>query len=106
MDEQTVERALDWMMDNTSKLAKATADRKYIEDYKKVKFSTLFVQAQGKTIADKEAWSYAHADYIGVLEGLRVAVQEESELRHYFTTAEAKIEVWRTLQANHRAGIV
>ena len=52
MDEQTVERALDWMMENTSKLAKATADRKYIEDYKKVKFSTLFVQAQGKTIAD------------------------------------------------------
>ena len=105
-DEQSVERALEWMMENTAKLAQATADRKYLEDYKRVKYSTLFTEAEGKTVAAKEALAYAHPDYNGVLEGLRAAVQEESELRHYFTTAEAKIEVWRTLQANHRAGIV
>ncbi len=105
-DEQSVERALEWMMDNVTKLAQATANRKYIEDYKKVKWSTLVLQAPEGTVAIKEAWATAHTDYSGVLEGLKVAVQEESELKHLFTIAEAKIEVWRTIQANNRAGVV
>ena len=105
-DEQSVERALEWMMENTSKLAQSIADRKYLEDFKKVQYSILFSKSPEKTMASKEAWAYAHPDYKKVLEGLRIAVQQESELRHLFTTAEAKIEVWRTLQANHRAGVV
>ena len=48
----------------------------------------------------------SHTDYVGVLKGLKVAVQQESELKHLFTIAEAKIEVWRTIQANNRAGVV
>jgi predicted lipid carrier protein YhbT len=67
IDEQSMERALEWMMDNVTNLAQATANRKYIDDYKKVK---------------------------------------ELELKHLFTIAEAKIEVWRTIQANNRVGVV
>ena len=105
-DEQSVERALEWMMDNATKLSQAVADRKYLEDYRKVKWSTLILTSPPGTVSSKEAWATAHGDYVGVLEGLKVAVQQESELKHLFTIAEAKIEVWRTIQANNRAGVV
>ena len=106
IDEQSMERALEWMMDNVTNLAQATANRKYIDDYKKVKWATLVLQAPEGTVAHKEAWASAHPDYSGVLEGLKVAVKEELELKHLFTIAEAKIEVWRTIQANNRVGVV
>ena len=105
-DEQSVEKTLDWMMGNVTKLSQAVADRKYLEDYRKVKWSTLMLEAPPGTVASKEAWATAHKDYGGVLEGLKVAVQQESELKHLFTIAEAKIEVWRTIQANNRAGVL
>ena len=105
-DEQSVERALEWMMDNVTKLSQAVADRKYLEDYRKVKWSALVLNSPPGTVSSKEAWATSHTDYVGVLKGLKVAVQEESELKHLFTIAEAKIEVWRTIQANNRAGVV
>ena len=104
-DEQTVERALDWMMENVNRLAQATANRKHLDDYKKVKWATLVLKAPEGTVAFKEAWATAHDDYSELLDGLKVAVQEEAELKNLFTIAEAKIEVWRTIQANSRAGV-
>ena len=105
-DEQSVERSLHWMMENSSKLAQSVANRKYLEDFKKVQISILFSQSPEDTVAAKEAWAYAHPDYRKVIEGLKVATEEEVELKHHFTTAEARIEVWRTMQANSRAGVV
>ncbi len=105
-DEQSVERALEWMVANVSKLSQAVADRKYLEDYRKVKWSALVLNSPPGTVSSKEAWATSHTDYVGVLKGLKVAVQQESELKHLFTIAEAKIEVWRTIQANNRAGVV
>lgn len=104
-DEQTVEKALHWMMENVTKLAQATANRKYLDDYKKVKHSTLMLAAPKGTDSYKKAWASAHDDYDEVLKGLKISVEEETRLKHLFTIAEAKIEVWRTLQANSRAGV-
>ena len=105
-DEQSVEKALDWMMDNVGSLSKAIADRKYLEDFKKVKLSMLIQDAPSGTVSSKESWANAHEEYRELLKGLRTAVEQESELKHLFTIAEAKIEVWRTIQANNRAGVV
>ena len=105
-DDKSVERALDWMMENVSHLSKAIADRKYLEDFKKVKLSMLIQDAPPGTVSAKEAWANAHDEYQELLNGLRTAVEQESELKHLFTIAEARIEVWRTIQANNRAGVV
>ena len=105
-DEQSVERALEWMMEKVGPLAKAIADRKYLEDFKKVKLAVLFQEAPPGTVSSKEAWATSHTDYQDLLKGLRAAVEQESELKHLFTIAEARIEVWRTQQANNRAGVV
>ena len=106
IDEQSMERALEWMMDNVTKLAQATANRKHLEDYKKVKLAMLIQEAPAGTVSSREAWATSHEDYEEVLQGLRAAVEQEAELKHMFTIAEARIEVWRTIQANNRAGVV
>ena len=106
IDEQSVERALHWMSENVGTLSKAIADRKYLEDFKKVKLAMLIQEAPAGTVSSREAWATAHNDYQDLLEGLRTAVEQEAELKHMFTIAEARIEVWRTIQANNRAGVV
>tara|TARA_R100000750_G_scaffold43029_1_gene28409 strand:- start:82 stop:405 length:324 start_codon:yes stop_codon:yes gene_type:complete len=106
IDEQSVERALHWMAENVGTLSKAISDRKYLEDFKKVKLSMLIQEAPPGTVSSKESWAFAHEDYEEVLQGLRAAVEQEAELKHMFTIAEARIEVWRTIQANNRAGVV
>ena len=106
VDEQSVESALHWMTEKVGTLAKAIADRKYLEDFKKVKLAMPIQEAPDGTVSSREAWATAHNDYGEVLQGLRAAVEQESELKHMFTIAEARIEVWRTIQANNRAGVV
>tara|TARA_R100001244_G_C5160801_1_gene130978 strand:- start:352 stop:672 length:321 start_codon:yes stop_codon:yes gene_type:complete len=99
---ESVERANDWMRDNSIRLAQAKANRIYIERYLKSKHGELFLVAPEGSIASKEAWSYCHTDYIELLNGLKAAVEQETELQHKYTAAEVKIAIWRTLQANQR----
>ena len=106
IDEQAVENTLNWMLEKVGTLAKAIADRKYLEDFKKVKLAMLIQEAPAGTVSAREAWATSHEDYQDLLEGLRTAVEQEAELKHLFTIAEARIEVWRTIQANNRAGVV
>ena len=106
IDEQAVENTLNWMLEKVGTLAKAIADRKYLEDYRKVKLAILIQEAPAGTVSSREAWATSHEDYAEVLQGLRAAVEQEAELKHMFTIAEARIEVWRTIQANNRAGVV
>ena len=94
------------MTEKVGTLAKAISDRKYLEDFRKVKLAMLIQEAPAGTVSAREAWATAHDDYEEVLQGLRAAVEQEAELKHMFTIAEARIEVWRTIQANNRAGVV
>lgn len=106
IDTHTVESALDFLRDNATKIAKARAERIYLEHFRKSKKAILFADAVGETVAAKEQWALRHKDYLELLDGLKVAVEEDEKLRFLSAAAEAKIEVWRTIQANQRAGVV
>lgn len=102
----SVERPLAFIRDNAVKFAQAKADRVYLEQFRKSKKAILFIQAekQGiKTIAEREAWAYAHADYLQVLEGLQIAVEHEEKLRLLIEAARLKINLYQTQQADSRA---
>jgi hypothetical protein len=45
----------------------------------------------------------AHPKYIEVLNGLRVAVENEEKLRWLMVAAQVKVEVWRSYEASKRA---
>ena len=100
-DEQAV-KANDFIRDNAGEIAKAKAERVYLEEYRKTQKALLINSFPGGTILEKESYAYAHKDYIVVLDGLRSAVEKEEELRWKMIAAQAKIEMWRTFQANAR----
>ena len=105
--EEEIEKCLDFKRDSAAPIAQAMHDRVQLENFRKSKLALLFFEAPEKfKIGEKEQWAYAHKDYQEVVKGLAAAVQEHERLRQLISAADAKIEVWRTIQANHRAGVV
>ncbi len=99
-------RCLDYIRDHAAAYAKAKAERIYLEEYRKTKKAICMVAAEGRgyqTSAAQEREAYADPDYIAILDGLKAAVEEEERLRWLIVGAQAKIEAWRTIEANRRA---
>ena len=105
--EEEIEKCLDFKRDMAPLVAQALHDRTQLDNFRKAKLSLLFFEAPSHfKIGEKEQWAYAHKDYQEVITGLAAAVQEHERLRQLLSAADAKIEVWRTIQANHRAGVI
>ena len=103
---KTVEHALAFMRDKSEGHAKAKANRVYLEQFRKSKKAILMIEAEQKgkkTGQEREAYAYAHPEYAELLQGLRIAVEQEETYKFQLKAAEARIEIWRTQQANQRA---
>lgn len=99
-------KCLDYIRDEAPAYAKAKSERIYLEEFRKSKKAMLMREAEiagHKTGAAQEREAYAHVDYIALLDGLRLAVEQEEVLRWRIVAAQAKIEAWRTIEANRRA---
>ncbi|CAG9172438.1 hypothetical protein CURE108131_23105 [Cupriavidus respiraculi] len=98
-------RALDFIRDNAKHYAKAKADRVYLEEFRKTKKAMLMKAAEPDypSSVAQEREAYRHPEYAELLSGLREAVEAEEVLRWQMVAAQAKIEVWRTIEANRRA---
>lgn len=99
-------KCLDFIRDHAPVYAKAKAQRVYVEEYRKTKKALCMVAAEGngfQTAAAQEREAYADPEYAELLKGLKAAVEEEERLRWLIIGAQAKIEVWRTIEANRRA---
>ena len=96
-------KCLDYIRDNAKKYAQAKANRVYLEEYRKTLKARLMSQYIGEPVNAQERNAYAHSEYAELLEGLKVAIEEEENLRWKLIAAQAKIEVWRSLSANQRA---
>jgi cytochrome c biogenesis protein ResB len=100
MNEPT--RAIQYLIDTAPIYAKAKADRIFLDEYRRSKRAQLMSQAGTEVLGKQETYAYAHADYVGILEGIREAVEKEENLRWMMTAAQARIEVWRTEQYSAR----
>ena len=97
--------ALDYLRDNAPLYAKAKADRVYLEEFKKSLKAIEMTKAEvngAKSAATQERDAYASQAYITHLDGLRVAIDNEEILRWRMVAAQAKIEVWRTMESSRR----
>lgn len=54
-------------------------------------------------LGKQEIYAYAHPDYIEILEGIKVAVEQEENYRWMMAAAQARIEVWKTNKYSERA---
>ena len=102
-DEISPFRALDFIRDNAALYAEAKGNVVYMTEYRKSLKATLMSECLAETQSAKEAFAYAHPKYIEHLRGLQAAVEECERLRWLMVAAEAKIEVWRSLESTARA---
>ena len=95
--------AVDFMVLHAKKYAAAKALRIYTEEFRKSKKAILMKQSLETAIGAQEREAYAHPEYIELLRELQKHVTEEETLKWKLTAAQARIEIYRTQQANLRA---
>lgn len=95
--------AVDYMVKVAPEYAKAKAERVYLEEFRKSKKAILMQSHSDKAIGTQEREAYAHAEYIGLLAALKVAVEAEETLRWKLVAAQARVEVWRSQEASNRS---
>ena len=101
--ERDPHKAVDYIIANAQKFAKAKAERVYLEEYRKSLKSILMKRSLEESIGAQEREAYAHQEYRDLLQGLKDAVEIEEKLRWDLIAAQARVEIWRTEQANLRA---
>lgn len=102
--DERAEQANDFIRENADAIAKAKADRLYLEHFIKTKRSLLFLESGKKTVAEREHEAQSHEDYIKVLHGYRIACELEESLKWKMNSEAAIIDIWRTQQASSRKG--
>ena len=96
------QRSLEAMHATGPVLAQARADRVYCEEYRKSLKAILMKEHAALSAVAQEREAYADPRYLAHLEALKTAVEAEEAARWRMVTAQAAVEVWRTLSANDR----
>ena len=95
-------KAIDFLLKNAEKYAHAKAQRVYLEEFRKSKKALLMNQCDEKAANAREQYAYSHPEYIGILDGLKSAVEVEETLKWQQIAAQLRVEVWRSQEASNR----
>lgn len=95
-------KALDFIRDNANAYAIAKANVLYLTEYRKTLKAELMSKCSEKTESAKATYAYSHESYKLHLKALQEAVEESERIRWLMVAAEAKIEVWRSLESSAR----
>jgi len=95
--------AVNFLQLTAPRFSQAKAERTFLENYLKTIKSRLMQESDSKSLGDREAYAYAHETYVEQLRGYKQAIEEEERLKWLMTAAQAKIEVWKTLEYTKRA---
>ena len=96
-------KAVDFLLSNAGKFAKAKSERVHLEEYRKSKKALLMAECPEKAANAREQYAYSHPEYIALLEGLKAAVEVEEQLRWAQIAAQLRVEIWRSQEASNRA---
>lgn len=97
--------AIDFMIANSKKYAQAKANRIYMEEYRKTMKAELCKTALShgfEAVNAQEREAYADPNYKAHLLALKQAVEEEERMRWMMVAAQARIDVWRSMEASNR----
>ena len=94
--------AVDYIIKHARQFADAKAQRVFLEEFRKSKKALLMKQSIEGALGAQERDAYAHAEYVELLKGLKEAVAIEEKLRWDLIAAQARVDIWRTEQANLR----
>ena len=96
-------KAVDFLLANAGKYARAKAERVHIEEYRKSKKALLMAECPEKAANAREQYAYSHPEYIALLDGYKAAVEVEEHLRWAKIAAQLRVEFWRSQEASNRA---
>ena len=96
-------KAVDFLLANAGKYARAKAERIHIEHFRSSKKALLMGQCEEKAVNAREQYAYSHPEYIALLDGLKAAVEVEESLRWAQIAAQLRVEIWRSQEASNRA---
>lgn len=103
IEEQDVERAIAWMVENATKAAEARAHREYMDAFRKTLKAQLMKEHAASALGVQEREAYADERYVKHLEALREAVERDEKMRWLMTAAETRVSAWQTMQRGLRA---
>lgn len=107
MRSDDINDAVDYLYTHGAKFAEAKAHRVYLEEFRKSQKAMLMKKAMTeggvKTVAAAEIEAYSDPTYLEILKGLQVATQNEEQYRWGLVSAQARIDVWRSIEASNRA---
>jgi hypothetical protein len=102
-DVKNPELAIEYIFKNGKRYAKAKAERIYLEEYRKSLKAILMKQSLETAVNAQEREAYSDLKYLELLRGLQSAIEIEEEIRWGLVAAQARIEVWRSIEATNRA---
>ena len=102
-DVKDPERAIEYIFKHGKRYAKAKADRIYMEEYRKSLKAMIMKRSLETAVNAQEREAYSDPEYVQLLVALKEAVEIEEEIRWGLVAAQARIEVWRSLEATNRA---
>jgi len=102
MRETDPHKAVDYIIEHGKHYAQAKANRVHIEEYRKSLKAILMKRSLETAIGAQEREAYADPEYVQLLNGLKEAVEIEETFKWNLTAAMARVDIWRTEQANNR----
>jgi hypothetical protein len=99
------ELAIDYIFRYGKQFAQAKANRIYFEEYRKSLKAILMKRSMEAAVNAQEREAYSDPEYVNLLQALKAAVEIEEEIRWRLVAAQARIEVWRSMEATSRSEI-
>lgn len=103
ISDDEVDKAVEYLRGNARAAAQAKANRIYMEEYRKVVKSQIMRENSNVALGAQEAIAYSDTRYTQHLKAMEVSIEKDEYNKWMMIAAEAKIEAWRTQQANSRA---
>lgn len=99
-------KAIEYIYSSGAKYAQAKAELTYLEEFRKSKKALLMKTAivdGAKSVAAAEMEAYADSEYISLLTDIKHATEKAESFRWHIVAAQARIDVWRSIEASNRA---
>lgn len=103
ISESHIEKALDYLRDTAEAAGEARAQAEHLDEMRHVILARIASKQNEKSEAAKDRLARSTQEYEDFLKGLKEARQRDYEFRNNRIAAQAKIEAWRSQQANYRA---
>ena len=104
ISDEDAEKAVDFLRDNARKAAQATANREYLEEYKKVVKAQIMREHDSLPLGAQEREAGADPRYVQHLKTFQDAIEQDEYMSWMMKAAEVKFDLWRTQSANVRKG--